>query len=126
MSWNRHNLPARARYLMAAALCVLAIAFALEAKTAWYGPAAGPGSAVRSAKALPMDTPRVVQHGIPVPDPLHPQFAVAFLTLLFAVPVLAESLSGHAAAFDRICVSTAGFFSPPTFFRPPPAPFRAH
>ncbi len=106
---------------MVVVLCVLAIAFALEAKTAWYGPVAGPGTAVRSAKALPIDTPRLVHHGIPAPDPLHPQFAVAFLALLLALPVFGDNLPGHAGVLARVRLSTAPFFSPPAFFRPPPA-----
>lgn len=105
---------------MVAVLCILAIAFALEAKTAWYGPAAGPGSAVRSAKALPIDTPRVIQHGIPTPDPLHPQLAVAFVALLFALPLLADNLSSRVTTRPLGRMSTAQYFSPPVFFRPPP------
>lgn len=106
---------------MVAALCVLAIAFALEAKTAWYGPASGPGSVVRFAKALPINAPRVIRHGIPVPDPIHPQFAFAFVALLFALPILADSMPGRANALALGRVSAARFFSPPAFFRPPPA-----
>jgi hypothetical protein len=105
---------------MVVALCVLAIAFALEAKTAWYGPAIGPGSAVRYAKALPIDAPRVVRHGIPAPDPLHPQLAVAFIALLFALPVLTNNLPGCATALSVGRVSALRYLSPPAFFRPPP------
>lgn len=106
---------------MVAALCVLAIAFALEAKTAWYGPAVGPGSSVvRFAKALPIDAPRVVRHGIPAPDPLHPQFPVAFVALLFALPILADSLPGRANTLPLGRVAAIQHLSPPVFFRPPP------
>lgn len=118
---NRHKLATRFHLLMVAALCVLAIAFALEAKTAWYGPSGGPGSAVRSAKAMPIDNPRVVQHGIPAPDPLHPQLTVAFVALLFALPAVAENLSGRVTTRALGRFATAQYFSPPVFFRPPPA-----
>jgi hypothetical protein len=106
---------------MVAVLCVLAIAFALEAKTAWYGPTQGPGSAVRSAKALLIDTPRLVNHGIPAPDPIHPELAVAFVALLFALPILADSLPRRANTLALGRISAARFLSPPAFFRPPPA-----
>ncbi len=49
--------PKMRRNTLALGLCVLAVLFALEAKTAWYGPANGPGSDVRSQKALPADSP---------------------------------------------------------------------
>jgi len=121
MFCNRQKLFARLHRLMVVALCALAIAFALEAKTAWYGPTAGPGSAVRSAKALPIDAPRVVRHGIPTPDPLHPQFAFAYIAILFALPILADDLSSSLAALSRRRVPAAQYLSPPAFFRPPPA-----
>lgn len=120
MFCNRQKLVARFHGLMVVALCALAIAFALEAKTAWYGPAAGPGSAVRSAKALPIDAPRVVRHGIPTPDPLHPQLAVAFVAVLFSLPILADDLSSHKVALASRRVPAAQYLSPPAFFRPPP------
>jgi hypothetical protein len=121
MFCNRQKLARSFHHSMVVALCVLAIAFALEAKTAWYGPIVGPGSAVRFAKALPIDAPRVIRHGIPTPDPLHPQFAAALVALLFALPILGDSLPGRANSLALGRVSAARFFSPPAFFRPPPA-----
>jgi hypothetical protein len=120
MLCNRRKVAARLHCLMAMALCALAIAFALEAKTAWYGPADGPVCAVRFAKALPIDTPRLVRHRIPAPDPLHPQRAVAFIALLFALPLLADTLIGRANSFALGRASAAQQLSPPVFFRPPP------
>jgi hypothetical protein len=121
MLCDRQKLSARLHRLMVATLCVLAIAFALEAKTAWYGPVDGLGSAVQFAKALPIDAPRVVRHGMPAPDPLHPQLAVAFVALLFALPILADNLARRATLPALRRVSIALCLSPPAFFRPPPA-----
>lgn len=120
MFCDRHRLTARLHRLMVATLCVLAIAFALEAKTAWYGPVSGPGSAVQFAKALPIDAPRVVRHGIPAPDPLHPQLAVVFVALVFALPILADNLSSRTTAHVLGRVSVVRYLTPPAFFRPPP------
>ncbi|MGP8253286.1 MAG: hypothetical protein ACLQHF_14745 [Terracidiphilus sp.] len=113
--------PAFCRKLLACWLCTLALVFAFEAKTAWYGPAAGPGCAVRAAKALPADSSQVVLHGVPAPDPVHP--ALPFL--IFAVFVLAPS-AGTAFHMTRLAnrgaltPASAPFFSPQLFFRPPP------
>ena len=107
---------------VALGLCLLAFLFAIEAKTAWYGPAAGFGSSVRAAKAQPVATPKLVEHGVPAPDPAHPDapflalppIAVA-LILCFPTQTRGEVLPGHIPNF-----SAAGFsFS--NLFRPPPA-----
>jgi hypothetical protein len=97
------------------------VIFAMEAKTAWFGPAVGPGSAVRTAKALPADMPRVIEHGIPVPDPTHPHIPFAMLTAFFAAPPAGADVPAHERALRRDSpVSLAGYFSPQIFFRPPP------
>lgn len=102
-------------------LCVLAFSFAMEAKMAWYGPAEGPGSDVRAAKAMPADSPELVFDGVPTPDPLHPQLPVLILAGLTAVLVLAivaveerGTVRAHAQA-----PGTPSFY-PGIFFRPPP------
>jgi len=113
--------PAICRRVLACWLCALALVFAFEAKTAWYGPDCGPGSAVRAAKALPADLPQVVSHGVPTPDPVRP--AIPFLIFgIFALP----GLSG--LKFDMMrsphrrarMIAPLSNFSPPQFFRPPP------
>ena len=107
---------------LAFGLCLLAFLFAVEAKTAWYGPAEGLGSSVRAAKALPVAAPEVVEHGVPTPDPAHPDLAFAPLS-----PVAAASLVRVRALDDseildvRLPRFLAAGFSPPGFSRPPPA-----
>ena len=111
--------PAICRKLLTCWLCLLAVVFAFEAKTAWYGPSAGPWSAVRAAKALPADLPQIVSHGIPAPDPVHP--AIPFL--IFAAFVLSagsEFQLTRKAAHGPGPLAVAATFFPPHFFRPPP------
>lgn len=105
---------------LAIGLCVLAVLFALEAKTAWYGPFAVPGGAIRAAKALPVGLPELVDHGVPAPDPAHPGVAFATLPAGATVwlprakgPALDETPRSHLLFF-------AACFSPSIFFRPPP------
>ena len=57
------------RLLLASSLCLLAVAFGLEAKIAWYGSAAGPRSEISSAKALRPDAMQLVGHGRSVTAP---------------------------------------------------------
>jgi hypothetical protein len=107
---------------LALGLCLLAFLFAFEAKTAWYGPAVGFGSSVRAAKAQPVATPKVVEHGVPAPDPAHPHapfaalppIAVA-LSLCFSVQARSEVFLSHLSQFP------AAGFSFSSLFRPPPA-----
>jgi hypothetical protein len=102
-------------------LCILAFMFAVEAKTAWYGPMGGPGSVVRAAKALPAEMPKVIEHGIPVPDPIHPGHTFAMLASLVAEPAAVTGNPGQHEQFRRATqVSAASYFSPQFFFRPPP------
>jgi hypothetical protein len=113
--------PAFCRKFLACWLCMLALVFAFEAKTAWYGPAVGFGSAVRAAKALPSDLPQIVSHGITTPDPVRP--VLPFFT--FAVFVLVQSAIFKCRATrnrNRVAFTPASapFFSPQQFFRPPP------
>ena len=113
--------PAFCRKFVACWLCMLALAFAFEAKTAWYGPPAGPGSAVSSAKALPADLPQVVSHGVPVPNPVSP--ALPFLLLAGFALVLSAGLDSRMTRrVVRVALTPASrsFFSPQLFFRPPP------
>jgi len=88
---------------------------------AWYGPAEGHGSDVRAAKAMPADTPELVFHGVPTPDPLHPQFPVALLSEFAAVLLLGiAAFERRGAARGRVPVPAAHHFYPGVFFRPPP------
>lgn len=102
-------------------LCLLAILFAFEAKTAWYGPADGPGFAVRAAKALPAVTPELVDHGIPSPDPEHPAatFAAFTASTIFLSPRF-KALEFRKIETDRLPFFPVAELSPSAFFRPPP------
>ena len=112
--------PVLRRTPLAICLCLLAILFALEAKTAWYGPADGPGSDISAAKALPVGSPELVDHGVPTPDPAHPR--VEFPT--FPVSTVASLLRIKVSSLGEIQRNHLFFFatciSPPIFFRPPP------
>jgi hypothetical protein len=110
------------RTTLACGLCLLAFLFAVEAKTAWYGPASGPGSVVRAAKALRIDSTNVVQHGMPFPDPIHRGIAFLFVTVFTAAWLAGADVSArYAVARRSIRVSEVVFSSPQTFFRPPPS-----
>ena len=103
-------------------LCLLAFLFAVEAKTAWYGPVTGPGDPVRAEKALPADAPKVDELGVPAPSFTHPQIAFAALVAI-ADALLPGTLASaiDEALHSRPPVFSAAYFSPPNFFRPPPA-----
>ena len=113
--------PSYRRAPLALGLCLLAFLFAIEAKAAWYGPAAGFGGNVRAAKAQPVSSPKVVEHGVPAPDPAHPNVAFAPLpeikTAMFA-GLLARALS-EVLPIEHLHIFAAGF-SFANHFRPPP------
>lgn len=121
MSRNPTAFSALSRVLLAATLCLLALAFAMEAKMAWYRSAGGEFRDIRFAKAMPLDHPRLVSHGVPAPDPVHPGVAVAILAgLLTLWPVFFDPRFRLAALRSGSRVSAADYFSPPLFLRPPP------
>jgi hypothetical protein len=107
---------------VALSMCLLAVLFALEAKTAWYGPASGPGRDIQSEKALPADLPAVVSHGLSTHLP-----AIFPLALLFVASIAAKAwteanfLPGADIDFNHVPVSASPYFSPSLFFRPPPS-----
>jgi hypothetical protein len=112
--------PSYRRAPLALGLCLLAFLFAIEAKTAWYSSAAGFGGSVRAAKAQPVASPEVVEHGVPAPDPAHPHVAFALLpqiaTAMFAdlpVHALGEVLPGQNPHFLPAGFSFANLFRPP-------------
>lgn len=110
------------RNTLALGLCLLAVLFALEAKTAWYGPANGPSGDIQSQKARPADLPAVVSHGVSALSPVTFPLALAFLASVTAITRRnVNFLSGVDASFNHIPVSAAPYFSPSLFFRPPPA-----
>jgi hypothetical protein len=106
---------------LAFGLCLLAFLFAIEAKTAWYGPAAGFGGNVRAAKAQPVTSPEVVEHGVTSPARANP--VVAF----FAFPLISIAMILGIPAWKRGNVLPGIFFDFPdrgfsisNLFRPPP------
>jgi hypothetical protein len=112
-------LRATRRVTFALGLCLLAVVFAVEAKTAWFGPANGPGSDVRAAKARPSDLPQVIDDGVQVPNPVPPVLSFAVLAALdtgrFAGKThSAQDELGPAGALPAIRLS------PQLYFRPPP------
>ena len=122
MSRNSTASSALSRILLAAMLCLLAMAFAMEAKMAWYRPAGGRYRDVSGAKALPINNPRLVSHGVPAPDPVHPEMLAAVLPcLIMLCPVFFDRRSRLAGLRTGSRVSAADYFSPPIFLRPPPA-----
>jgi hypothetical protein len=98
------------------------VLFAVEAKTAWYGPTTVPGGDVQSQKALPADLPALVSHGVSNSPGITFPLALIFLASVAAIAMLAAgSIPGIKVDFSRVPVSAAHYFSPCLFFRPPPA-----
>ena len=109
------------RTAVAFLLCALALSFAVEAKVAWYGPAKGPFTDVRSAKAMPADrheltaaaTPFVEPHQAPACWTLLAVVATAVAAALIRTPESHLPPAAHPVP--------AGFYlSPHISFRPPP------
>jgi hypothetical protein len=103
-------------------LCLLAFLFAIEAKTAWYAPTAGLGSNISAAKALPADSPKLVEHGISSPDTAHSVIAfIAQVAILAAalISTSAAAIQANEPVRRQIFIDPSS--SPATFFRPPPA-----
>lgn len=115
------------RVLLACSLCLLAFAFAMEAKIAWYGPALGPARDIRAAKALPADTPALAVQRAHLSDPIAQPTSLPWLPafaalLLAAVGYLAAAeVSAAHLASDPVPVSGRSHFSALLYFRPPPA-----
>jgi hypothetical protein len=109
------------RTALAVGLCVLAFVFAMEAKMAWYSTAGGSGTEIAAAKARAADLPEVVAHGIPAPDPVHPQVFFVFLAALTAASLWKpDVLSGRRFVHSDLAISSVAYFSSNLFFRPPP------
>ena len=110
------------RNTFALGLCLLAMLFALEAKTAWYFPANGQNGDIQSQKARPADLPAIVSRGVSTLPPETFSLPLIFLASVAAVAWTdAKFLPGVDVAFNHIPVSAASYFSPALFFRPPPA-----
>src|SRR5208283_4065223 len=95
--------------------------FAVEAKAARYGRVAGPGSDVRAAKALPADSPELVERGVAALDPTRPQISFVAIVAITAGCLLGTLVAPSETFRGRPPVFSAAYFSPPAFVRPPPA-----
>lgn len=114
-------LPFVGRVLLAASLCLLAVAFAMEAKMAWYGPPAGAARSISAAKAMPADIPAATAQRPRVVHPAPPESALMCFAVLASV-LLAAACASKARLLQRDLksMSVRPPFSPPLFFRPPP------
>lgn len=114
--------PQKRRNTLALGLCLLAVLFAVEAKTAWYFPIIGPRGDIQSQKALPADLPTLVSHGVSTLPPVTFPLALIFVVSVAVITwTNARFLSGAHDDFNHIRVSAASYFFPGLFFRPPPA-----
>jgi hypothetical protein len=110
------------RNRLALGLCLLAVLFAVEAKTAWYGPANGLGVDIQSQKALPADLPTAISHGISAcPHAPFPLALLLFASLAATARKGPDCLPGIDIDFNHIPFFSAPYFSAGLFFRPPPA-----
>lgn len=115
-------LPALGRVLLACSLALLAFAFAMEAKVAWYGPIQARDAS--AAKAMPADTLALTAERGYVDHPVTVE-ATTFWLQSFAVVLLSAAASPLMpfAMHGLVPVSSRPHFSPLLFFRPPPARF---
>jgi hypothetical protein len=114
--------PHTRRNTLALGLCLLAVLFALEAKTAWYGPMNGSSGNIQSQKARPADLPAVVSHGVSTLPPVTFPITLIFLASVAAIAWMDTNfLPGVDVDFNHMPVSASSYFSPGLFFRPPPA-----
>jgi hypothetical protein len=110
------------RTAFALGLCLLAFAFAMEAKLTCYAPANAPATELHAAKAYPADTPDVMAHSAPARNPALTLIPLVLLTgftfssLLRANAPLRPDIAGNGSR-----VFAATYFFHPLFFRPPPS-----
>jgi hypothetical protein len=106
------------RVTFALGLCLLAFVFAVEAKTACYGPPHGPGVVVQAAKAWPADLLRIIDHGVSV-SPSLPQ-RVSFAVLAAVTPARSASRLYVPRYESGAGTVLASHLTLPHYFRPPP------
>ena len=110
------------RKTLSLGLCLLAALFALEAKTACYGPFNRSEKNLRSEKALPADLPALVSSGVPSLVRTALPLTIVFVSLApIIVRIDADFLPRMVVECNRIPVSALPYFSSGLFFRPPPA-----
>jgi hypothetical protein len=116
--------PTWRRVVLACSLSLLAFAFAMEAKMAWYGPKSESTQEISATKALPADFPRLADHGSLATQPVVPVSPLVWVAI-FAAMATSVSMIAEARQLARIPVSvrSRSHFSPLLFFRPPPSIF---
>ena len=99
------------RFLLACSLCLLAVAFALEAKIAWYSLASDTRSEISFAKALPADAVQLVEHG-------QSATAVSRVPLRFTIAALIavaltrpSRMAFRMSACNAVCARSSDYFS---------------
>lgn len=113
------SLPLR-RTPFALGLCLLAFLFAVEAKTAWYGPAHGIGSDVRAAKAMPALSPKLVDHGNSSLDRAQTHISLVAHSASTALWAPRVNVRAGVVRPTRPVLFVADYLSPSLLFRPPP------
>lgn len=111
--WNRHLRIT----VLGALLCLLAAAFAIEAKLSWYSPDGNVRVAISSDKLQPADAPRLTVH--PTIPPAGVVLAVEALFLV-GFTALFPQLTVFRGSAEIGLIPVRLSFSPPHFFRPPP------
>lgn len=102
--------------VLGAALCLLAVAFALEAKLGWYSPDGNVRVQFSSTK-FQADAVRQTVEALVVPA-LGPHFPEGLPQLAAIAPVLPVIFIPRLA--ETIPPASQFSFSPPNFLRPPP------
>ena len=103
--------------MLGAVLCLLAAAFAMEAKLGWFSANGHVRVELSSTKLQLADAPRHTVQALSVPAPTSHFPAEIPLFLLFAAIVLVMFVPRPVASSPR---PTWFLFSPQHFFRPPP------
>lgn len=94
----------------------------MEAKFAWYEPAAGPTIDARSTKAMPTDIRDSSQEDAASSDAAPAPLSFFILAIVSAAWLLmVELLPGRLAPSRADRVPTTRYYSPQISFRPPPA-----
>jgi hypothetical protein len=106
---------------LAVVLCVLAFLFACEAKFAWYSPTNDASNQVSAAKALRVDAPALVTHGISSTDRALAQAAFSATAILIAFcAALIGSWQRRSALSSHSSDYLPSYLRSPIDFRPPP------
>jgi hypothetical protein len=115
------SLPVQ-RSILAIVLCVLAFLFAFEAKLAWYSPASDLASQVSAAKALRVDAPSPVSHGVAAPyRGLAGVTSLAIAVLASFLALLIEAEPKRLSPGRNSFIKLPAYLHFPFDFRPPPA-----